>query len=65
MSSFGSEREGMVRGPMSLGKEKLRPEFLSLWESRPLGMRQKGLGCGNPGLRVEAGILTPGSELEG
>lgn len=40
---LGSEREGMVLGPLSLGEEKLGPEFLSMWEFRPLYLREKGL----------------------
>jgi hypothetical protein len=47
---LGSERGGLVLGPFE--EEKPRPEFLSMWESRPLDPREKGLtwnprsGCG-------------------
>lgn len=55
---LGSEKGGMVLGPLSLGEEKLGPEFLSMWEFRPLYLREKGLmwnprsGCGRLGSRL-------------
>lgn len=40
MSTFGSERGEMVLAPMSLGEEKLRSEFPSIWGSRLLDLRE-------------------------